>query len=177
MATPPDFTAGQILTAAQMNKIGMWLVDTETFTTSNSFDLSLSSDFDNFRLIVKVSATSTTLVQQLQLLLGATPAATNYSWYIFGGPNLENGSSQTSLKLGGSFSSVQEMSASLDIIDPGKALRTEFFGHTWGSTAAGGLLVGGLVGNHTTATAYDGIRITTSTGTMTGAAYLYGYNQ
>ena len=176
MATPPDFTTGQVLTAAQMNAVGLWLVDSETFTTSSSFDLTLPSDFDNFRLIIKVSATSTTLAQQLQLLSGATPAATNYNWYIFGGPNLENGAASTVLKLGGSFSTVQEMSASLDIIDPGKALRTEFFGHTWGATGGGGLLVGGLVGNHTTATAYTGIRITTSTGTMTGTAYLYGYN-
>jgi hypothetical protein len=175
MPTPPDFSAGQILTAAQMNAVGLWLVDTRTFTSANTFDMSLPADYDNFRLIIKVSGVSTTLTQQLQLLNNTTPAATNYNWYIFGGPNLENTAGTTVVKLGGSFSSVPEMSASLDIIDAGKALRTEFFGHTWGSTSAGGLLLGGLVANHTTTTAYNGIRITTSTGTMTGVAKLYGY--
>lgn len=175
MATPPTFAVGQVLTSAVMNQSGMWLVDTETFTTSNSFDLSLPSDYDNFRLIMKVSATSTTLEQRMIFLAGATPAATNYNWYIFGGPNLENGPAATSFKLGGSFSTVQEMSVVIDIIDAGKALRSEIFGHTWGATGAGGLLIGGLVGQHTTATAYDGIRITTSTGTMTGVARVYGY--
>lgn len=171
----PVFSVGEVLTAANMNQVGLWLVDTETFTTSNSFDLSLPSDYDNFRLLFKVSATSTTLEVRMQFLAGSTPAATNYTWYIFGGPNLENGAAQTSFKMGGSFSTVQENAFSVDIIDAGKALRTEIFGHTWGSTGAGGLLVGGLVGQHTTTTAYDGVRITTSTGTMTGVARVYGY--
>lgn len=154
---------------------GLQLVDTEVFTTSSSFDMSLPSDYDNFRLLFKTSATSTTVEIRLQFLSGTTVANTNYNWYIFGGVNIENGAAQSSFKVGGTFSTAQECSFSMDIIDATKALRSEIFGHIWGSTTAGGLLVGGLVGVHATATAYDGIRITTSTGNMTGEAKLYGY--
>ena len=36
MATPPTFTSGQVLTAAQMNAVGMWLVKSETLATGQT---------------------------------------------------------------------------------------------------------------------------------------------
>jgi hypothetical protein len=36
MATPPDFTAGQVLTAAQMNAVGLWLVKTQNLSTGQT---------------------------------------------------------------------------------------------------------------------------------------------
>jgi hypothetical protein len=36
MATPPDFSSGAVLTAAQMNSVGLWLVKTQTVGTAVS---------------------------------------------------------------------------------------------------------------------------------------------
>jgi hypothetical protein len=54
MATPPTFTVGQVLTAAQMNAVGMWLVKTQAvaaggtaFTVTNAF----SADYRNYRIV------------------------------------------------------------------------------------------------------------------------------
>jgi hypothetical protein len=71
MATPPDFTAGQILTAAQMNQIGLWKVTPTSvsgtgatidsdgnvvvlgggtnFTVNGAF----SADFSSYKIIVQ----------------------------------------------------------------------------------------------------------------------------
>lgn len=55
MATPPVFSAGAVLTASQMNAVGLWLVaevnqtsQAATIPVSNCF----SADFDNYRVVV-----------------------------------------------------------------------------------------------------------------------------
>ena len=54
MATPPVFSAGAVLTAAQMNAIGRWLIKTDTITsgTSKTITNAFSDDFDNYRIVV-----------------------------------------------------------------------------------------------------------------------------
>ena len=54
MATPPVFSAGSVLTAGQMNKVGLWLLNTTTFTTQNSVNVDsvFSSDFDHYRVLI-----------------------------------------------------------------------------------------------------------------------------
>ena len=53
MATPPDFSVGQVLTAAQMNAVGLWKVGTLTVTnaTSGFTDTAFTSDFKNYRIM------------------------------------------------------------------------------------------------------------------------------
>jgi hypothetical protein len=54
MTTPPDFVSGQILTAAQMNAVGMWLVKSATLTSGNSNTITgaFTSDFTNYKIVV-----------------------------------------------------------------------------------------------------------------------------
>jgi hypothetical protein len=62
MATPPDFTAGQVLTAAQMNKIGLWVVKTETaFSAAASVtaDSVFTADFTNYVLKLRYTTSTT----------------------------------------------------------------------------------------------------------------------
>ena len=57
MATPPDFTSGQILTAAQMNAVGLWLVKTQTIgtgVTSVSVTDAFPSDYSNFKILIEI---------------------------------------------------------------------------------------------------------------------------
>lgn len=63
MATPPDFTAGAVLTAAQMNVVGLWLVKTQTVGTAVPnvivYD-AFSADFDNYKITYSGGSISST---------------------------------------------------------------------------------------------------------------------
>jgi hypothetical protein len=52
MATPPVFSSGAVLTAAQMNAVGMWKI-TEASTIGASLSISncFTSDFKNYRIV------------------------------------------------------------------------------------------------------------------------------
>lgn len=85
MATPPDFTAGQILTAAQMNSVGLWLVKTETVgsavasvTVSDAF----SADYENYYVTYTGGTASGS--QTIGLRLGAV--TTNYNYVLLNTP-------------------------------------------------------------------------------------------
>ncbi len=81
MATPPDFTTGAVLTAAQMNAVGLWLVKTQTFTTQTNVDVTsvFTSDYENYIAIVRLASSLTGNYNNVQLLNGSTPKTTNYS--------------------------------------------------------------------------------------------------
>jgi hypothetical protein len=52
MATPPDFTSGQVLTAAQMNAVGMWLVKSDSVSGANpTITDAFSSDFVAYKIV------------------------------------------------------------------------------------------------------------------------------
>lgn len=77
MATPPTFSAGAVLTAAQMNAVGLWEIKTETigtgvasFTVSSAF----SSDYDNYKIVINNMDASAN-AQQLRMTFGAAAAA------------------------------------------------------------------------------------------------------
>lgn len=55
MATPPVFSAGAVLTAAQMNAVGLWLVKTDTITSGSSKEITsaFNSDFTNYRIVLQ----------------------------------------------------------------------------------------------------------------------------
>jgi len=84
MATPPDFTAGQVLTAAQMNAVGLWLVKTQTIGSAVSTVAvtgAFSSDYDNYQ--ITVSGGTALSGQNLTLQLGST--TTGYHLYGYFG--------------------------------------------------------------------------------------------
>lgn len=55
MATPPTFSAGSVLTAAQMNAVGMWLVKSQAVGSTPVSSVTLtnvfSSDYDAYKII------------------------------------------------------------------------------------------------------------------------------
>jgi hypothetical protein len=53
MATPPDFTAGAVLTAAQMDAVGLWLILSEPVGSGVSevvLEDIFSADFDSYKI-------------------------------------------------------------------------------------------------------------------------------
>ena len=54
MATPPTFSSGAVLTAAQMNSVGMWLVSSTTIGSAVStvnIDGCFTSDYRNYLIV------------------------------------------------------------------------------------------------------------------------------
>jgi hypothetical protein len=79
MATPPDFTSGQILTAAQMNAVGLWLVKTQTIGTGVSSVLvpnAFNADYTNYRILITGGSANTPAALGLQM--GTGLAGTGY---------------------------------------------------------------------------------------------------
>ena len=77
MATPPVFTTGQVLTAAQMSAVGMWLVKSDTITSGNIVTITgaFNSDYSNYRIML--SNIGTSAESNLYMRMGTT-AGTNY---------------------------------------------------------------------------------------------------
>jgi hypothetical protein len=181
MATPPDFTAGQVLTAAQMNQVGLWLIASQTFSaaTSVAFNNVFSTDYEEYSLVVRYSTSSTNAVLY-QNRLGTTDAASNYNnqLLIIDGTSVTAARStgQTSLSLGSSTDGILGI-ATMRISGPFLAAPTLFeIATTRPVTVYTSVRGVNNMGNHSTATSYDGFRLFTSTGTITGTATLYGYN-
>jgi hypothetical protein len=181
MATPPVFTAGQVLTAAQMNKIGLWLVKSETIGTSVSSVVvadAFTSDFANYRIVV--SGGTITASAALYLQLGSTTTGYYYTiWgFAYAGTQISAaGVNQANFYIGASVADGH--SAIIDIAQPQLAKRTYYSGNyvsmlTTGATS-GTLTVGGYLNN---STQYTGFTMSTSTGLMTGGKIdVYGYRQ
>lgn len=63
MATPPDFSPGQVLTAAHMDAVGLWLVKTQTIgsgVSSVTVTGAFSADYDNYRIVVSGARNTST---------------------------------------------------------------------------------------------------------------------
>lgn len=176
MAVPPDFVAGQVLTAAQMNKVGMWLVKTQTVGTAvSSVTVSdaFSADYTNYRIIYTGGTASTT--NFVYLTLGATATGyyyggTGFSW---AGATQTFGAANTTFWLAGNGGANGNF-MSIDLFRPQEAAMTHYTG-SWNQLVTNGYTayIGGLLNNTTQYTAFT---MTTSAGTWTGGTvFVYGY--
>jgi hypothetical protein len=184
MATPPVFTAGQVLTAAQMNAVGLWLITDNTFSAVTSFSLpndTFTADFVNYRFLVRITAVAVDNAMSLRMRASGTDAsAANYD-YAFTGlrsdntPDSINGQNQTSIAVGSQDNVIIRYSLALDIFTPRLAQPTIVSGVV-SSTSSAGILVGRYgVGAHQLANAYDSLTFI-STQNVTGEYWVYGYN-
>ena len=84
MATPPDFSSGAVLTAAQMNSVGLWLVGSTTATSGTTAQVlgCFTTDYDAYKIIVTDIRTVASSSFTIQLLQGSTAVATNYGWGV-----------------------------------------------------------------------------------------------
>jgi hypothetical protein len=89
MATPPVFSAGAVLTAAQMNAIGLWLVKTDTITSGASKVITdcFNTDFRNYQIVI--SDTTLASLDTVQMRYGTTSTGYYASMYYdkFDGTN------------------------------------------------------------------------------------------
>ena len=182
MATPPVFSAGAVLTAAQMNAVGLWKIAGASFTAVNTIDITgFSSDYEYFQLVLKaqrVDAVGSTTLSG-QLYSGATQRATAYYGSTFYTNYLAASGNNSADNNATSFYFCTADSGSLNIVTSEMRGMTSgnFCGtvQQWESGAARSIF-GGFF--HNVSETNDKIRLTaTSTNTVTGNWRLYGYRE
>lgn len=178
MATPPDFTAGQVLEAnAHMNKVGAWLIKTQsTGTTQSSVVVAdvFSADYENYRIIVSGGVASTAL--GLNLTFGATVTGYYYAWtgFQYNNTSSTSGVANTTSFAAAGIGSTTLLHMDLTVSNPFTAKNTLINGQYVFADNTTGLMrvYGGHLAN---TTSYTGFTLTTSTGTVTGGTvYVYG---
>ena len=175
MTTPPDFSSGAVLTAAQMNSVGLWLVKTQTIGTgvsSVTVTGAFSTDYENY--LITVSGGSNNISgSALNLKLGATVTgyyySLSYSTYnttpaATGGLNVGNwdyvGSGQTT-----GLNAVIELNS--PFLSKGTSIRSSIANSTF--------YAGNQAGYLNNSTSYTSFILATSVGTMTGGTIrVYG---
>jgi hypothetical protein len=173
----PDFSPGEVLTAAAMDSIGLWLVKTQTIGNGVGSQVvtgAFSADYDNYKIIVSGGVASTTGLMTCQL--GST--VTGYYWghpyYTYGGViGGSNGSNTASFSRVG-LGTTSLLAANFDLSNPFTAKNTVInYSYvdirTNGEAGAGG----GIVNN---TTSYTDFTLSLTGATMTGGTIrVYGY--
>ena len=178
MATPPDFTAGQVLTAAQMNKVGMWIVASEAVGTAvSSVTISdcFSADYDDYRVIWSGGLGSGTT--DIKVQVGGVTSTD----YLYAESNVNYATGATVTGNSNASSAVRQIgraSTSYGYVDlhiRGPFLTTQtFFSAPYHTTGTAGWAIGYL--NDTTS--HTSVTLRTNSGTITGGTItVYGMNK
>ena len=192
----PDFSPGEVLTAAAMDSIGLWRVTTCTVsstggtaatasngvitvganntavTVSNAF----SADYDNYRIVIS-GGVSSVAAGALNLSLGS--AATGYyragAFMLFSGGSITGFNNSNATSWNGIFeASTNMINGVVDLLNPFAAKNTVLSSHTSAVRTDGySLFQGGYLANTTSFTAFT---ITATSGNITGGTIrVYGY--
>jgi hypothetical protein len=195
MATPPDFTAGSVLTAAQMNQLGLFRMSptvsgsgtaitggtiTATGATSAALENCFSEDFDFYRMIIRYQ-TSSSQNLYLRLRESGTDATSNYNWsqtqaYLGFGVTVSRSTAQGAMEVGMNSGGAYWQMSSLDITGPALAEPTTFSNLNSRNDANYNNISNYIYnGTHTTADAYDGLNLFVFSGTFNAKFAIYGY--
>jgi hypothetical protein len=163
---------------------GLVLVRSETtFSAASSItaDSVFNSTYQNYLITIRY-ITSTTGAMNMRLRASGTSAATNYNWiqlYALSGTTANAvATSQTSWFIGGDANGSIFQSVQLYVNAPNLAEPTTFTSlNARANTAYTGVQANYIIGNHTTATSYDGFEIIIGSGTATGNYTVYGYQK
>lgn len=176
MATPPVFYSGDVLTAAQMNSVGLWLVKSQTVGTAVSSVAvtdAFNADYDNYKIIYSGGVGNTP--QAIIMVLGASTAS--YYQTLHYVSYATAAVTTASVNNGGSWGYIGEASTSqtlidIDITNPYAAKFTQFAGPYIGSGIAG--TVGGY---HGVANSYTGFTLSVAGNITGGTISVYGYRK
>ena len=175
--TAPSFIAGEVLTAADMNKVGLWKVLDQTIGSAVSSVVvsgAFSADYENYIITVS-GGTHSTGTGTLTLQLGGSTTGyysggtiVTYSTGAVTGTAVNNGSAWN-VGMGNSSA----LNAHITVMGPQLAKPTSY--HSFDSN--GTSQARNWVGYHNVSTAYTAFTLGVSAGTMTGGTItVYGYN-
>ena len=172
----PSFTTGEVLTAADMNAVGLWLVKSETIGTgvsSVTVTDAFNANYDHY--LVTIAGQSSTAINNLLFQLsGATGSSyfTNLMYWSWGSATLSGyGPSATTSSVICQLYTGLPYAVSLQLFNPNSVSRTYGFLSQTGANNGG---VGQIM--ETSSAQHTGFTITPSTGTITGGTIcVYGY--
>ena len=180
MATPPDFTSGAVLTAAQMNAVGLWLVKTQTVgsaVASVTVTGAFSADYDRYK-IVYLGGTASTAGTQISCRMGATTTGykTNLVYQVWGAATVlgaNGGTSNFQFTGGNKLNSVGgDVYVDFELLNPFATKYTYMTGQLYGGDTTSGSTQGVL----TNSTSYTSFVLLPDAGTLTGGTIrIYGY--
>lgn len=169
----PSFNTGEILTAADMNAVGLWLVRTQTIgtgVTSVTVNSAFSAAYDNY--LVTLSGGSASALGDLRLQLGSSTASyKNQLLYgSYASTPLAFGATLANFGYVGG-SDVGEANAEILLNSPFLTKFTKCFARYANSAAA--VHFGG---QHEVAASYTAFTLIAGAGTLTGGTIrVYGY--
>jgi hypothetical protein len=200
MPTPPDFTNGTALDASSLNQVGLWKIAAASFsgiTTGAPLDVNnvFSSDFTNYRLIVRIAVTgqnnSSLCLRMRTVAAQEAGSLYNYGWggsyvqpgpvFQWGGYSITNPFAPDTFFFAGATPGIgYSGQMSIDLFSPNAPRQTRFVGQGYTDyTGANYNVAIHGAGELQTATAYTGFRIfpSTASGSYTGEYALYGYRK
>jgi hypothetical protein len=176
MATPPTFSAGAVLTAAQMNQLGLFLIKTVTVGSGTSVvpvTDCFSSDYDNYKILI--SGVNSTGPVQLKFTLGNNTGnnyygSAYYDAYTGGVTGANRTNNGGSLDCGFAEGSLREQWSTIEIGSPNLARSTSLSGSYYGATYSGW-----FSGTRADTTQYTGFNLVSSSNLNGGTIRVYGY--
>jgi hypothetical protein len=176
----PSFSVGEVLTAADMNAVGLWKVASGTLslsTTATNVTGVFSSTYKQYRILLNYTARSTTNRVDMRYINGTTPTSSGY--YQAGiAPDFASNTtlymqrSNNDPQLYGIGTASAQLGVSFDIFNANKADVTMHQGHMNDRNSGYVYSFGGL---QTSSTVFTGFQLFTSTGTATVEYQVFGY--
>jgi hypothetical protein len=184
----PDFSPGEVLTAAAMDSIGMWKIGTVTSgsTTAIVVDNVFSTDYTNYRLVGNVQSIDLAArAGRLELINSA--GTTISADYFTKAVSWSNNASVTAIDYDNTSAAMSYgfigpdtnniAGFSLDIYNPADAQHTGMSGSSMGHLY-GTAYVGSFCSSvHAANTVMRGFRLRSSTGNIKGTVTVYGYRK
>lgn len=180
----PSFSSGDVLTAADMNAVGLWKIAEVSLTSvTNNISNVFSSTYDSYRVVISNlnNGSGTTRLVTLRFRTTTDDTSAKYFWSAYGfySTTAFNGGAATA-----TFAEIASISSStvvgaavaIDIHNPNLAKATVFGGHSAGyqsnvANYSTRLIAGGIDTN----TQYTGFSIIGTTDNLSGTVRVYGY--
>jgi hypothetical protein len=176
MATPPTFSSGAVLTAAQMNSVGLWLVKSQTVgsaVSSVTVSSAFSADYDSYRIIFSGGSGSSGSDLRMNLVGSTAGYYSSINWVSYAGAAGTTAGNGIAYWWAGS-TRAEGNSICMDVHRPFAGDETWFNGNYVGVTA--GSVQGVIGGYHNLGLSYTAFTITPTAGTLTGGTItVYGY--
>jgi hypothetical protein len=171
----PDFSPGEVLTAAAMDSIGLWLVKTQTVgTTVSSVTVTgaFSATYDNYLVTYNGGTSSSSGIIGLRLGATATNYKTSYVYTSWNNTVAGVGSTtDTSFTRFGRHGASAQSVGSCQLFNPFATAPTRFAGYDISGTDGGS-----FVGFMDNTTSYTEFTLIPNTGTLTGGTIrVYGF--
>ena len=182
--TFPVFASGDVLNASDMNAVGLWKLSTTTFSAVSSVSINnvFTSDYVNYKIIMRITASTTTgdATITMRLRASGTDSSANYNTQRYGGSGASafagadtSGTDDFFLGFAGTSATTYFLN-SFELFGPQLAAPTIMIGKEL-EVSGGSLAAQSTNGRHTASTSYDGVTFLTSATSMTGTIWCLGY--